>query len=55
MFRGVVANAFKCTLSQIMENREWRDLVTVLRCGIGKNFDINKLYFNRINIFTDQD
>ena len=36
-------------------NREWRDLVTVLRCGIGKNFDINKLYFNRINILTDQD
>ena len=36
-------------------NREWRDLVAVLRCGIGNNFDINKLYFNRINILTDQD
>ena len=36
-------------------NREWRDLVTVLRCGIGNNFDIDKLYFNRINILTDQD
>lgn len=30
-------------------------LVTVMGCGIGKNFDISKLRFNRINIFTDQD
>lgn len=59
LLRGVVANAFKKTLAELMDpktgNREWRDLVTVLRCGIGKNFDISKLYFNRINIFTDQD
>jgi len=38
-----------------MENKEIRSLVTILRCGIGKNFDINKIYFNRINIFTDED
>lgn len=59
LLRGVVANAFKKSLAELMDpktgNREWRDLVTVLRCGIGKNFDINKLYFNRINILTDQD
>ena len=55
MFRGVTANAMKCSLSEIMQNREWRDLVTVLRTGIGPKFDINKLYFNRINIFTDAD
>ena len=54
-FRGVTANAMKCSLSEIMENREWRDLVTVLKTGIGPKFDINKLYFNRINIFTDAD
>lgn len=55
MLRGVTANAFKASLSEIMENNEWHDLVTVLRCGIGKAFDINKLYFNRINILTDAD
>ena len=38
-----------------MQNREWRDLVTVLRCGIGPKFDVDKLYFNRINILTDAD
>ena len=55
MFRGVVANAFKCSLSEIMQNAEWRDLVTVLRTGIGPKFDVNKLHFDRINIFTDED
>ena len=55
MFRGVTANAMKCSLSEIMQNREWRDLVTILRTGIGPKFDINKLYFDRINIFTDAD
>lgn len=55
LFRGVVANSFKCGLSEIMENRELHDLVTVMRCGIGSSFDINKLYYDRINIFTDAD
>ena len=59
LLRGVVANAFKQSLAELMDpktgNREWRDLVTLLRCGIGKGFDIKKLYFNRINILTDQD
>lgn len=55
LFRGVVANAFKYSLSEIMQNKEWKDFVSVLRCGIGPSFDINKLYFNRINILTDED
>lgn len=55
LFRGIVANPLKCSLSEIMENAEWRTFVTVLRCGIGKNFNINNLYFDRINIFTDSD
>ena len=38
-----------------MQNKEWRDLITVLRCGIGDKFDLSKLYYDRINIFTDSD
>ena len=38
-----------------MNNKEWRDLVTVLKCGIGPKFDLLKLYFDRINIMTDSD
>lgn len=55
LFRGVVANSFKCSLSEIMQNKELHDLVTVMRCGIGPTFDPNKLYYDRINIFTDAD
>lgn len=55
LFRGIVANPLKCSLSEIMENAEWKTFVNVLRCGIGPTFDINKLYYDRINIFTDSD
>ena len=55
LFRGVTLNPVKCTLTEVMANREWRDLVTVLKCGIGPKFDLSKLYFDRINIFTDSD
>ena len=55
LFRGVTANAAKCSLSEIMQNKEWRDLVNVMRCGVGPKFDLSKLYYDRINIFTDAD
>lgn len=55
LLRGVIPNAFKKTLPEMMDNKEMNALVTVLRCGIGKNFDLSKLYFDRINIFTDED
>ena len=59
LLRGVTANPFKCSLAEIMDpktgNKEWRELVSIMRCGIGPKFDINKLYFNRINILTDAD
>ena len=55
LFRGVVFNVMKATLAETMANTEWKNLVTVLRCGIGDKFDINKLYFDRINILTDSD
>lgn len=55
LFRGVTANPMKCSLAELMQNREWRDFVTVMRCGIGPKFDLSKVYFNRINILTDAD
>ena len=54
-FRGVTANPFKCTLAQIMENEEWRNYVKVLRCGIGNNFNLDHLYYDKIIISTDAD
>lgn len=55
MFRGVTLNAWKCTLSQAMENKEYAGLVDVYRCGIGKSFDLSNFWFKRSNLFTDQD
>ena len=57
-FRGVTANAFKKSLSEIMGangNSEWKQYVRVLHTGIGANFDIRRLYYNKIIISTDAD
>lgn len=55
-FRGVTANAFKRSdVAAMLSNVEYKDLTKILRCGIGKNFDINKLYYDKIIIATDAD
>lgn len=53
--RGVSANAFKKSLPEILENKEWKDLVKIMGCNIGSSFDINKLRYNKIIILTDAD
>lgn len=55
LLRGVTKNAIKSSFAEVMENKEWRDLKKVIRAGIGKDFDINKMYYSRINILTDSD
>ena len=55
LLRGVVKNGMKADIVSIKENKEWRDFITVCRAGHGPSFDLKKLYFNRINIMTDQD
>lgn len=54
-FRGVTANAFKASLAEIMNNDEWRQYVTALHTGIGRDFDIRRLYYDKIIISTDAD
>ena len=57
--RGVTANPFKQSLAELMNektgNQELIKLVKILRCGIGNNFNINNLYFDKIIIMTDAD
>lgn len=57
--RGMTASPYKKTITQLMDpnsgNKEWRTFVHILRCGIGRSFDINKLYFDKIIILTDAD
>ena len=54
--RGVTKNPFKCSFPEFMDNPEMKILITkVLRCGAGTTFNINNLWFKRINIFSDSD
>nr|DAH25317.1 MAG TPA: DNA TOPOISOMERASE IV, B SUBUNIT [Caudoviricetes sp.] len=53
--RGVTKNPYKCTFAELMENPEIKILVKVMRCGIGPTFDLSKLWYERINIFSDSD
>ena len=54
-FKGVPLNAFKLALNKVLDNAEFRGLVTVLKCNIGERFDITKLWYNKIIIMTDAD
>lgn len=54
-FRGVSANAFKRDGTTILDNEEFKNLTKVLGCNIGPKFDINKLKYDMIIIFTDAD
>lgn len=42
-------------MSSILENKEWYDYTKLLRTQIGPNFDLSKLYFDKIIIDTDSD
>ena len=51
---GVVANTYGMKLSRVVES-QFKSFIKVLGCGIGKDFDINKLRWNAIIIQTDAD
>lgn len=55
LFRGVPYNAFNKKAYEALGNEEFKNLTSVLRCGIGDRFDINKLYFDKIIIMSDAD
>jgi DNA gyrase subunit B len=52
---GVPANTYEMSLHKILENQSLRDLITVLGCNIGKDFDMEKLRFEKIIILSDSD
>ena len=53
--KGNPKNVFGCSLGEILQNAEWREFTKHLGCGIGKDFDINKLKYDKIIIFVDSD
>ena len=53
--RGKVLNTEQAGLSKVVLNKELTDLVSVLGCGIGKDFELGKLRYHKVVILTDAD
>lgn len=53
--RGKIMNVEKQRLDRILGYQEIRSLITAIGAGIGKDFDIEKIRYNRIIIMTDAD
>lgn len=53
--RGKILNVEKATLEKILINNEIKTMIASFGCGIGDDFDISKLRYDKIIILTDAD
>ncbi|MEG2440685.1 MAG: DNA gyrase subunit B [Acetivibrio sp.] len=53
--RGKILNVEKASLEKILVNNEIKSMIASFGCGIGEEFDIAKLRFDKIIILTDAD
>jgi topoisomerase-4 subunit B len=53
--RGKVLNVANATSEKIRANTEISDLIQALGCGTGKDFNLDKLRYERVIIMTDAD
>ena len=53
--RGKILNVYNVSLSKIADNNEIQNLIHTLGCGLGKNFNINNLRYEKIILMTDAD
>ena len=53
--RGKILNVQSVSLSKIADNSEIQNLIKALGCGIGKNFQLSKLRYEKIILMTDAD
>ncbi|MFG6348656.1 MAG: DNA gyrase subunit B, partial [Lachnospiraceae bacterium] len=53
--RGKILNVEKATLEKILLNNEIKSMIAAFGCGIGDEFDISKLRYDKIIILTDAD
>ena len=52
---GKILNAEKASTEQVLKSVKIKDLVKVLGCGIGDQFDLDKLRYHRIIVMSDAD
>ena len=53
--RGKILNVEKAALEKILVNNEIKSMIATFGCGIGDEFDITKLRYDKIIILTDAD
>lgn len=53
--RGKPLNVEKKRLDQVLSNEEFRSIITAMGTGIGEDFDISGLKYNKIIILSDAD
>ncbi len=53
--RGKPLNVEKKRLDQVLANEEFRSIITALGTGIGEDFDITRLKYNKVIILSDAD
>lgn len=53
--RGKILNVEKASLEKILQNNEIKTMIASFGCGIGDEFDISKLRYDKIIILTDAD
>ncbi|MED5369577.1 MAG: DNA topoisomerase IV subunit B [Myxococcota bacterium] len=53
--RGKVLNTESASMSQVLRNQELGDIVKALGCGMGKDFNLSALRYDRVVLLMDAD